>query len=59
MDISISRINDNDELDRILESMNLVKFELTDSPPEQLDDLSQEKLGIGSAPAMDTSNNSS
>ena len=37
MDISISRIDDNNELDRNLESMNLDGFELTDLPPEQLD----------------------
>ena len=62
MDTSIARINDNDELNRILESTvfrkYLDKVELTDLPPEQLDSLSQEKLDIKSAPAMDTSDNS-
>ena len=53
MDISISMIND-DELDRILENTNLDEFELTDLPREQLDGSSQEELGIGLVPTMDT-----
>ena len=38
----------------ILENTNLDDFELTDLLQEQLDGLSQEELGVGSAPTMDT-----
>ena len=51
----VSQIEDNMELDRILKSANLDKFKVVDSPCEQHDSLSQELLGVGSAPAMDTS----
>ena len=54
MDISISLIDDDDELDRILQNTNLDKYELTDSSREQLDGLSQEELGVGSPLTMDS-----
>ena len=34
MDVSISMIDDNDELDKILENTNLDELELNDSPRE-------------------------
>ena len=34
MDVSISMIDDDDELDTILENTNLDEFELNDSPRE-------------------------
>ena len=53
----VSQIQLNTELDRILESANLEEFKLhvVDSPRTQHDGSSQELLGVGSAPAMDTS----
>ena len=55
---SMSVIDDDDEPDRILENTNLDEFELIDSPREQLDDSSQENMGVGSAPTMDTDSTS-
>ena len=55
-------INEDDELDTILESIYIRNWtslnQLTRRMHEQLDGSSQEKLGVGSAPAMDTSDNS-
>ena len=52
MDNSMARIDDDDELDRILETTNLDEFKLIESPLEQLDDESQENLGVGPAPTI-------
>ena len=51
----MSLIKDNMELDRLLESANFDEFKLVDSPCEQHDGSSQELLGVGPAPTMDTS----
>ena len=51
MDLSMCIIDDDLELVRILESMNLDKYELIDLFVEQSDDLSRKHTGIGMAPS--------
>ena len=54
MDISISMIDDEDDLDRILQNTNLDEFEQTDRLQNQLDSLSKEEPSVRLAPTMDT-----
>ena len=49
MDQSMSVIDDDNGLDRILENTNLHEYKLIDLPLEQLGDLSQENTDVGMA----------
>ena len=49
-------INDDLELVRILENMNLDEYELTDMPMEEPDESSHELTGIGMAPTFNMLN---
>ena len=57
-DLSMLIIDNNHELDRILESMNLDEYELIDLPMEQPDDSSHEHTRVGMGPALDTGSTS-
>ena len=54
MDLSMSIIDDDQELDRILESTNLDEYEPLNLPMEQPNDLLHELKGVRMAPTLDT-----
>ena len=54
----MSIIDDNHELDRILERMNLEEYELLNLPMEQPNDLLHKLTGVRMAPTLDTGSTS-
>ena len=54
MNLSTSIINDDLQLVRILERMDLDEYEPTDMPMTQPDELPHKLTGIGMAPTSDT-----
>ena len=52
--LSMPIIDDDLELIRILDNTNFDKYELTDMPMEQPDELPHELTGVGMAPTSDT-----
>ena len=58
MDLRMSIIDDDHEVDRILESMNLDEYKLINLPMEQPGDSSHEHTAIGIAPTLDTGSTS-
>ena len=54
MDLSVLIIDEENELDRILESTNLDQYELMDLPMKQPGDWSHNSTGVGMASTLDT-----
>ena len=53
MDLSVSIIHDEHELNKIIESTNLDEYELIDLPMKQSGDLSHKHTGVGLVSTLD------